>query len=83
MVNVGNPSVVVDDQSPQVQYTGSWGKGGSAPEFTGTTSYALAKGATATFRFDGELYSSRINIELTSHSQARPSASSEPSTPEA
>lgn len=47
-------SVIVDDQSLQITYTGAWTGGGSSNNYDHTTTASRAAGATMTFPFSGE-----------------------------
>ncbi|KAJ7041204.1 hypothetical protein C8F04DRAFT_172001 [Mycena alexandri] len=46
-------SVIVDDQSLQITYTGAWTGGGSSNNYDHTTTASRAAGATMTFPFSG------------------------------
>lgn len=56
MPNPGNPTIIVDDRSTLIKYTGDWGKDGIPLEFQATTSTSKTQGNTAEFSFEGQFH---------------------------
>ncbi|KAF7357274.1 hypothetical protein MSAN_01322800 [Mycena sanguinolenta] len=63
-------TAILDDRDPLIQYAGTWSGGGSYLEFSGTTSFALESGSTASLSFVGTSVSVYATVGVEGASQA-------------